>query len=215
MPIVDWDQESTWWLNYTEAVRDPESPRHGEMVTYGREWAKKFWDPRGDTPPRKWVKRMDTLRNVVSKDRILVVGCAFGFLLERFLDDGFTEVWGTDTSDWIHSNLQEARDDIRDRIFKKDPQDSDAGQFFKDKTGQARFTWVITEEVLSSYEDDELTPILNGCEDLVKGNRPDRVVHIADTPGTSNPTYNLKTPEEWEAIRPDHTWVTMPGHEVV
>ncbi len=49
--------------------------------------------------------------------KVLVVGCAFGFLIERFLDAGINDVWGIDPSPWVWTNaLTEMRVDVLPRV---------------------------------------------------------------------------------------------------
>lgn len=212
---LNYDDLATWQLVYRTKNRDPASPEHGQSYTYGRKWARHLVSPhQGDADPlAKYLNRRANLPGVIDNSKGLVVGCGFGFLLEALIDAGIADVWGTDTSQFIHDNLAaEGRSDTIPRIFQKDIRDADALQFFRDQTGGGgRFNWIVTEEMLSSYDDADLPGLLDACENLLGGGPGGnaRIVHIV-LPNANAPL-NGKTLAEWAAIRPDHTWISTSG----
>lgn len=176
MPIT-WDARM-WSLLYRQHREDG-------VITYGRAFF-------GDDLAARFSARADAIfrLGVTPGDRVLVVGCAFGFLVEQLVDRG-VDAWGVDTSPFIYDAMtDETRCDIRLRIFSENPYEE--------------VDWVIDEDAANSHSDDELDEFYRYMEDLVPSGR---VIHLV-TPGDhGDSAVNWKSLEEWRATAPDHHWI--------
>lgn len=181
MRRILYDEESTWWFAYRSRVGK-------EFVTYGREWL--------SADPERFVRRAAWLDPILPAGPGLVVGCAYGFLLEALHDAGRGGVWGTDTSAWIHETLGAVtRPDVAPRILRKDPRDEDALDAFATLTGGPP-RWVVTEEILSAYPDDEVRGILAAVDALA----PRATFHVVNSP--ASPPFYSRTLDEYRALGP-------------
>lgn len=140
---------------------------------------------------------------------VLVVGCAYGFLIEQLVDAGISDVWGIDPSPWIWdaANDGEWRLDVKARV---------ANDWLGSGTEQASlqavgappsFRFVVDEDAASSHSDAELPAFLAACEARLQGNVKGRIVHIVTPFPGGDSAINWKSMAEWKALAPDHTWV--------
>jgi hypothetical protein len=90
MPIKTWDTKADWDGAYELIV-----PGQAERGGYQRRSCQ--------IPHYAATDRLVSVLGLTNMDTILIVGCAFGWMLERFIDLGFTQVWGTDTSAYIQA----------------------------------------------------------------------------------------------------------------
>jgi SAM-dependent methyltransferase len=149
---------------------------------------------------------------MTSQQRILIAGCGFGFLVERFHVAGFPNVWGVDQSAHIAANkathvdgsVLMVADDIRGGARVRNA--------LRTLTGANTFDWIVTESVLESYDDAELPALLNAAESVLANGRPlSSIVHIVyEPPFNEAPNvFNEKTLEQWNTLRPSHTWMSV------
>lgn len=189
MRIVDYEKEATWWLVYRDRFED------GRWITYGREWVK--------NKKKLYARRAEYIDRLLPKGPGLVVGCAFGFLMEALHDRGRGGVWGADTSDWIHENLDtEARHDISPRILNIDVRTPGAKGIIETSSGPLQ--WVLTEEMLSTYPDDAAVHMMQACA-LVSPT----VHHFVNV--SVRPPFYKRTPAEWQALAPNQSFHDVRG----
>ena len=136
--------------------------------------------------------------------RILIVGCGFGWTVERLVDLGY-DAHGADTSPWINSaKLSEARRDIRDRIRPIDIMSPAA-------TSLGTFDLVATELVVDSIPEDDLPAFLDACEALSSGS----VAHLVAPapPAAPDPDLGLRVLPfpDWIRQRGSHIWIRNPN----
>lgn len=150
---------------------------------------------------RKIVDRLQLAKS----SRVLVAGCALGYLMEEFARLSMT-AYGFDNSMYIRSiknkekvKFDVAHVDILSNNFKTE---------IKTALGQDQFDCVVTEDLLPSH--DSFTKIFENCASVLAPGLPQsRIVHIVqintDVPFTS------KTLTDWTALRPEHTWLNQNG----
>lgn len=166
------------WLSlYRRRVGD-------ELLTYSRE----FFGPH----MRKFDQRVHLLVDLGMQpgDRVLVTGCAFGFLLEPLLDRGI-DVWGIELSSWIHHNLRnQSREDVVDRIMH-----GDALNLVE------HWDWIVDEDMITALDDRSARAFLRRA-----ARHTGRVVHLVSTGDAGDSAINWKSLEAWEAMAPDQEW---------
>lgn len=206
MPANDWNQDATWNLFYGARVA-------GESVTYGRAWA--YSEPDGHDPEDShFAKLRDRLvaLGVQPGDRVLVVGCGFGYLIDRFHAAGFPLVWGIDNSEWIDARKGvEAADGV---VWVED--DIQGGgrvrAALRQLTGANTFRWVVTEAVVMDFDDQDLPGFYAACDTVTEPGGS--VVHFVMLPPFAERVAGLvneKVFAEWVATRPDHRWLSDEG----
>lgn len=229
MPRKTWDTEQDFLDAYRVRIRDPQHPLFGQFVGYGRIWAQRSVGPMDDNFTRfsQKVERLalgsTALFPINSTDRILISGCGFGYLIDAFHDAGFLNCWGIDNSPYIQSRRPiETRgttlfihNDFRGPIQQVKAQ-------MRQLTGDDIFNWIITEGVMESYEDAEMSALLDATERILDpANGPENIVHLVyavinptDPDASLDPIYNQKTIAEWKSMRQTHSWVNSINWEV-
>lgn len=200
MPLVDWDDAAPWVEHYG-ARKLEASGRRGVRVSYGAEWDRSF--AAGGFSALKWRLLRRSLA-LVSRSRVLVVGCGFGYLVEAARAGGML-AWGLDSSAWIHAN-KGAEAPASVEIIGADvesvrPADLEAA------TGSATFDEVITENMLESYSAADLPAILDACDRMVSAGG--RVSHLVQV-NAASPFRSLGL-SEWRAERLGHSFVAIEG----
>ena len=178
--------------------------KHGEpvrWVTYGREFADKNWN--------MYQVRWDLLElaGVQKSDRVLIVGCGFGYLIEEALSRGYENVWGTDISTWIQSEIA-VEGSVADRVIFGDIVHRNVRKALRGMTGGETFNWVVTEQVMETTPSE--VPLYQACEAAQEGEGS--VVHLvaAERDGTSPvPGFEMKRHRlnEWKTRRNNHMWI--------
>ncbi len=219
MPRKNWNSQADWDASYQVRIRDPSHPQFHQKIGYGRLWAERSNDPY-DTQTgvlNRFVKRKDKLIELfgmTSAERIIILGSAFGFLIETFKGAGFTNVWGIDDSGFIDTNKTKESSGTVD-IIKDDFDASSAKGKMTSTTGTSLFDWVISESVFESYEDAEMPKLLTTAEGLLDPVKPlTNIIHIvrvvfdvSNPDKDIDPVYNQKTIAQWKAMRTTHSWV--------
>lgn len=195
----------------------------GQTIHYGREFAKRVMDRHTEELTfyiDRWtkLKRLSWWRNLERRD-ILFIGCGFGFLMEVATDDGYSSMFGLDTSTWINTAKNtETRNDIRPKIHNIDVTSLTVEADLLLATGKARFDVVITEDVVTDFLDDKgLVSFLNAVEALLKpGTQSNRIVHMVTVKAANpitfqEPTLRWLTLSDWVTKRPSHTWYDVPN----
>lgn len=177
----------------------PEPSRSSLDERYNMTYCRAFFD---DYP--LFQTRANNLVNSLSLQEgatILVAGCAFGYLVEE-LNKKEMIAYGFDNSQYIqtHKRLEATiavhNIDLGGRNFAAE---------VRRKTKINRFDWIITEDVLTSYADSELTELLNNCDQIA-----DNVAHIVAQEAYAE--FNIKPLNTWRALKPTHTWLDFNGN---
>lgn len=217
MPRKVWETEQDFRDTYEIGIRDPKHPQHGQTVTYGRLFAQRAMGPLDDelTLYNNRVNQLLRLFLIGQADRVLVVGCGFGFLIDAFHDAGFPNTWGIESSEYIQEN-QEREARTTTQFVDSDIRDWNQARFkLREMTGDWIFNWIITESVMESYEDVEMDLLLDSVEALLDGNNGLRnAIHLVAADPTLDPAFNVKTLPEWKAVRPQHSWVDAATWEI-
>ena len=204
---ADWDNATLWTALYRNQDND------GTFIGYGRRYAEIQDGNRSNTELGVFIARWQALVNefgILTTDRILIAGCAYGFLIEIANDAGFANVWGIDNSTHIANNRGvESRGDV---LFVED--DIRGGGRVKaalrSLTGDDIFDWVISEDVVPGYSVIELPPLLDAAEAVLDPGKLDsNIVHLMTilVPGKSgDSSQTWLTLAEWNAVRPAHSW---------
>lgn len=138
--------------------------------------------------------------NIPVGSTILVAGCAFGFLVEE-LNKLEMNAWGFDNSRYIQ---QQKRLEATIAVHDIDLGDNRFVNEVQRKIKINRFDYIITEDVLTSYTDNELTPLLNNCDRIATN-----IIHIVAQ--EAFPEFNIKPLSAWRALKPNHIWLNFNG----
>lgn len=222
MPLVYTEQ--VWQSLYRLTLPSVDGVPVGPPLTYGRTYEyldridPQTLQPVVGTEARRHARRRNTLtaRGLAANASVVCVGTAFGFLMEYLLDAGISDVYGIEPSPYVWSNTDQIRPDVLSRIVNATV-GVDATADIRNALGAAgmpnpqRADWIIDEDAVSSQTDDAgIAAFLDGCEDLLQGNAHGRIVHLVTPIAPSGPgdsSLLWKTLDEWQAYRPDHTWL--------
>jgi len=211
VPLVTYDTQAEYDGVYKIRIRDPAHPKFGQKLSYTREAMARSKGPYDDTMT-EYIDRFNVLTSLFSiglTDRIIIAGSGLGFTLEPFLDAGYTNIWGLDSSTYINTiKATDARGDviIIDEDFKNSGQ---LNAKLIAVTGANNFKWVITESVLESYADGaEMDDILNTAEvGLTNGEPLNQIIHMVYPIPEIGQQFNRKTMLDWRAMANEHSWV--------
>ncbi len=212
MPLVTYDTQAEYDGVYKIRIRDPAHPKFGQKLSYNRESMARSKGPYDDTMT-EYIDRFNVLTSLfptmLPADRIIFAGSGLGFTLEPFLDAGYTNIWGLDSSTYINTiKATDARGDvvIIDEEFKNSGQ---LNAKLIAVTGANNFKWIITESVLESYADgSEMDDILNACEVGLTGGFPlSNIIHMVFPKPEIGAQFNRKTMLDWRAMANEHSWV--------
>ncbi len=188
-------------------VTDPVPP-----LTYGSQFF-------GDYVDKLFANRAGGFKTLgmLNNASVLVVGSAFGYLMEALIDAGIADVYGVDPGGWIWdaANVDEWAPGMAERT---------ANDWVGSGTEQAvlaalpgapngeKFSWVVDEDATPAHTDVELPTFYAGLEDRLKGGALGRIIHLVSPlvveHGPGDTSQNWKTMAEWEATAPSHTWVS-------
>jgi hypothetical protein len=141
---------------------------------------------------------------------VFVAGTAFGYLMTE-LAKYKVNVWGCDNSPYIHFNTDTEADYP---IHNIDVLSSDFSTQVVDATGIQFFDYVITEDLMTSYDNDggeeSWNIIIQNMQSILKPSKPTtNVIHLVET-NCSNP-FSGKSLAEWKLINPNNTWTESHG----
>jgi len=141
--------------------------------------------------------------NLAAGSRVLVAGCAFGFLMEALQKLGMT-VYGFDNSPYIQQLSKAPNNPMKVQfpIYNIDISSTKFVKEIQDATGHTTFDCMVTEDVLPSF--DEFTQIITNCNSVSQ-----KVFHIVDL--GCGEDFTNKTANEWIAINPSHIWANHEG----
>lgn len=169
----------------------------GKMATYCRQYfvSMKLFELRA----KSIVQQM----NLAVGSRILVAGCALGFLMEELQKLGMV-VYGFDNSPYIQSLAKDPKnpEKVAFPIHNIDIASSRFVQDVQTATGHSTFDCVVTEDILPSF--DTFSQIITNCDSVSQ-----KTFHIVDL--ECGEDFTNKTEEEWIAVHPSHTWANLEG----
>jgi len=141
--------------------------------------------------------------NLVPGSRVLVAGCAFGFLMEELQKLGIV-VYGFDNSPYIQQLASAPKNPIKVQfpIHNIDIASTNFTTQIQQATGHTTFDCIVTEDVLPSF--DDFTQIMTNCNSVSQ-----KVFHIVDL--DCGEEFTNKTAAEWIAVNPSHTWANHEG----
>jgi len=170
---------------------------NGRMATYCRQYftSMKLFELR--------AQRIIQHFNLAPGSRILVGGCALGFLMEELQKLGMT-VYGFDNSNYIQQLAKDPKnpEKIKFPIYDIDLASTNFAQEIQNTTGHSTFDCIVTEDVLPSF--DEFSQIIANCNLISQ-----KVFHIVDL--DCGEDFTNKTSTEWIAINLSHTWANHEG----
>ncbi len=236
MPLVDWSIEATWQQAYRVPIRDQAHPLFGQSVTYGRMLANRYENPYADDLAH-YKKRAQFLINHIQPfytpgDRALIVGCGYGYLLEALKIKGIPNVWGIDLSSYLevhHNDVADPLTGMAERhpgsgIVWEAAQDLDKNRVrnkLVTMTGDWHFDWIVTEEVVESLTNSELTTLANAMETVLSsGLSLKRIINVVADHKEGmrhNPALPMRwlSMDAWVALAPQYTWVSSFTGQVV
>lgn len=140
--------------------------------------------------------------------KVLVVGCALGFTMVE-LDKLAMFPVGIDNSPYIQSVKNRPTEKINFGIYNVSINSDTFVNDLQRTIGITAFDCIITEDVLPSYDEYDL--IINNCESVLKPlSLKTNIVHLVNTDHI-DPPFAIKTLTQWEAIKPEHTWLNALG----
>lgn len=152
---------------------------------------------------------------VATNASILVVGDAYGYLMEALISVGITDVWGIEPGAWWWDPANDS--EWAAGMKARTAQDWIGSGTERNSlnalgvSGQARFTFVVDADAAPCQSDAELPAFIAGLEARLQGNVKGRIIHLVSaslvTGVGGDSTQNWKTLEDWQAVAPDHTWL--------
>jgi len=141
--------------------------------------------------------------NLSAGSRVLVGGCAFGFLMEELQKLGMV-VYGFDNSPYIQQLAKAPNNPMKVQfpIYNIDMTSTKFVQDIRTATGHSTFDCIVTEDVLPSF--DTFSQIISNCNSVSQ-----KVFHIIDL--ECGEDFTNKTEEEWIVVEPSHTWANHEG----
>ena len=175
-----------------------------EIITYSR----LFFE--NDTIFRQRAENLINGLGIKPGSSVFVAGCGFGYLLNALAEKRIN-VWGCDNSYYIHFNTDTEADypihniDVLSSTFSEDVVSA---------TGIEKFDYVITEDLMTSYDNDgdeqSWNIIMQNMESILKSGKPlTNVIHIVEQ-NCPNP-FTTKTLAEWKEVNTNHTWLETHG----
>jgi len=200
------------WLNFYRITK-----ADGSVITYGddRTWS-------GDNAQNEVWVRANALKTFILANggalanRILIAGAGMGFLIETMKLVGFTNTFGIDASPWC----QQQKATVNNGVVLVNADFTSAVNALKNTfntaTGGRDFNWIISESVLESYDNGDITAITNNVTQLLANGMPNsHVIHLVYTPPFNQPgLFNEKTMAQWKAMAPTQTWMNAEGYQV-
>jgi hypothetical protein len=178
--------------------------RLGEVISYGREFIDLQWPGMFEA---RWANLVRDFL-IQSFDTVLVVGCGCGYLIKAAHDAGFPNVWGVENCTAMMTDVPDGVE-----IAQVDFTQSGVGQakqIIKNVTGQATFSFVISEDFAPGFTDQEVVVGSNVEAGWLTNNLPQaNVINMVTEAPISDTRWNSKTLEEWKALVPNQSWVSI------
>lgn len=150
------------------------------------------------------VRRLrESLDDPLLSGTTLVVGCGLGQMIPLLPD-----AWGVEFSDYLWDEALLGSSVLRERIAYADIRNLDSVERDLVALGApSRFDRVVTDDMIMSFEENELAGVLANCERLAFDRTG--VVHVLSycLPRVGDSTFLQLTEQEWRQAAPHHTWV--------
>lgn len=176
-----------------------------ELITYSRLFFKE------DLMFKDRVDGIIAKLNPKAGSTFFIMGAAFGYLMNE-LSAKKMNVWGCDNSPYIHFNTDTEADFV---IHNINVLSSTFATDVETATGVSKFDYVITEDLLTSYDNDgteTIDEILFNAQSILKAGKPlENIINIV-TPNCASP-FTTKTLVEWKNVNSNMTWLNDRGKE--
>lgn len=142
-------------------------------------------------------ERAEAINELYPEGTILVVGCAWGYVVQDLLALG-RNVWGIEASHWAVSMAYVKVDgEAARRVVFGDATQSSSMDYAAAQASVGRFDVAVTDDILPVLTDGEIQKCVDECRRIAKN-----VIHCV-TPKPNDPVeldLNWKTIEEWRAL---------------
>lgn len=179
---------------------------------YGLQWIEEV----NYAPVLADLQKLDARIGASLGSKFLVAGCGFGFMLPKMVELGatFANVWGCDTSPYIHANkATQAPAGYASRILNIDILAGPTA-FRNDIGGNGKVAWVISEYVLTSLQtDQEIENFRVACTNMQSGGTGGVIHLFASEHPKSDRSFgmNWQPREYWSARMPDQWLYDVRG----
>lgn len=214
MPLIDSNDPQIWLDLYGQPA--PASRKHadgtveyfnvgpnGELtplgkatLAYERAAMARIYGADGD--------RLRTALGLQPTQRICLLGCGFGWLVEQWRALGFTNLIGAEVSTHLRGRfLTEVPLTIQPLILNESGETSTSRRNIKlalGVTGNSKLDWIITEDVLPILSDQECQQLGSAARDLAANVAHWVSVKQGGFPAGHDPRLNWKTLAEWKAL---------------
>ena len=131
-------------------------------------------------------------------EKVLIVGCAYGYTVEYLVDNWDVDCYGMDTSSWA---VQQADTEIAygDRVYQGDILSSQDISDVRKATPGGKFRAIITECVLECLTDSEAQTAAENVRNEAQAGVYHRI-WTADGSDVNPDWYNDKTLAEWQQL---------------
>ena len=133
-----------------------------------------------------------------TREKILIVGCAYGYTVEQLIDEWGVECYGMDISQWA-VNQADSAIDYGDRIYQGDVRSSQDLSDVQKATPGGRFRVIITECVLECLTDSEAQTAAENVRSEAQAGVYHRI-WTADGSDVNPDWYNDKSLAEWQQL---------------
>jgi hypothetical protein len=211
-PGCTWSTRSDW-LNFYRITKID-----GSVATYGDD---RLWS--GDNLQNEVWVRANALKTFILANggalanRVLIAGAGMGFLIETMKLVGFTNTFGIDASPWCQQQKASVNNGVVLVNADLNSSVNSLKNAFNTATGGRDFNWIISESVLESYDNGDITAMLNNIPQLLSNGMPNsHIIHLVYVPpfGAAAGVFNEKTMAQWKAMAPTHTWMNAEGYGV-
>lgn len=169
-----------------------------EHITYSR----LFFE--GDDIFKLRAENIISNLNIPIGSKILIIGCAFGYLLEE-LANRRMNVWGCDNSPYIHLNTDT---ESTYPIYNLDVTSNTFINDIRENIGIQYFDYIITEDLLTSY--DEYTTIFSNIEGLLNPNKSlKNIINLVET--NCGLPFIGQSLGVWRLTNDNYTWLDSNG----
>lgn len=212
-----------------------------DNLAYSRAFWGRFGGDAAD-PKKFWrafyqQRLLPIFGNITGAQKILVVGCGLGLMVESIRDTGFANIWGIDMGPYAPTLWpSEVPAAIQPLLAQRDIRTVTAQQLRALANNNATFDWVVTESAMEGYAPAEQAAVYDACATKLGNGVPtSHVVHIVQPgfDGTRWPPNAVdtatgefqtwagtmmanqgcppRTMAEWQASRANQTFVDFAG----
>lgn len=133
-----------------------------------------------------------------SGEKVLIVGCAYGYTIEYLVDNWNVDAYGMDVSSWA-VNQADTATSYGGRIYQGDITANNAVKDIQKATPGGKFAVIMTESVLSCLTDAEAQTATDQCRNEAQQTAVHRV-WSTDGSDINTDYYNGKSLAEWQSL---------------